>query len=114
MPIVPGDPHQVTSPERHWRNFERGILTPSEFVFAFLDYLGDGDIEEQVMSFPDAMREVVATFLRSIPIDEIPPGLFIPGTGITSDFNRRWQLYRQQKAETVLGILSRRAPEADA
>jgi hypothetical protein len=114
MPIVPGDTGRPFEPDRRWKLYMQGVLTQTEFAFAVLDDLGGDDIEGQVRSMPTAMREALATFLRVYPIEEIPPGLFIPGTGITPEFNRRWQAYRQEKAREVLRVLAPRPPATGA
>lgn len=90
MAYVPGDTRRSCEPEQYWKLFVRGILTEGEFAFAVLDRLDLDPIEGQLRSLPAAMCEALAAFLRGYPIEEIPPGLFIPGTGITPEFNRQW------------------------
>ena len=102
MPCVPGDSKPTRPPGELWKYYDRGVFSQSEVVFGFLDTLGDDDIIVEVSNLSENHRGVLLSFLRSISIEDIPPGLFIGRIRDMPEFDREWQLYRQKKAHVIL------------
>ncbi len=89
MPIVPGDRRRIGRPSKRWEIYDRGLLSRSEVVFAFLDDLDDDDIIVEVNNLSKDHREILLSFLRSISIEEIRPGLRPNSTDSGSFIGRR-------------------------
>ncbi len=102
MPHVLGDDRPIGPPGKCWKYFDRGVYSVSEVFHLYLDHLSTNDAVTEVNKLAENHRQIFLGHLRSISIDEIPPGFFCPGTGITPEFNREWQLYKQQKARLIL------------
>jgi hypothetical protein len=109
MPIVPGDCRRTEPPGKCWKYFDKGVYSVSEVSHVYLDDLSDDDAIIGVNSLAENHRQIFLTYLRSISIDELGPGFFCPGTGITPEFNREWQLYKQKKARLILSHFGREA-----
>lgn len=89
---------------RHWRLYERGILTDHELVLSFLDDLDILHLASDWEILPSSYRKVILQLLDRCPPPELPD-VFIVGPA-PPEAIAAWSELRRDNARRLLEYLN--------